>query len=357
MLGGIYGYMEMARNVLTTQETAKPAEYLDKAIGIFERTKHLTKQLLTFAKGGQPVKKGGDLVSLIKETAHFILTGSNVSPEFDFAPDLWPCDFDANMIGQVFDNIIINAKQAMHEGGSIFFTAENTGLQADEIPALKAGRYIRIKVRDTGIGIAEDSMPRIFDPFYTTKASGSGLGLATSYSIVKKHGGHIFASSEAGKGTVFHVLLPAKASIPAETTVTAGEAVNKPKGIDAGSLRVLVMDDEKYMRDMLSEMLCSLGCEVTTATDGNEALNLIQEASAKGTPFNCALMDLTIPGKMGGREAIGQLRKTDTALIVIAISGYYEDDVMTAPNRYGFNGSITKPFKRAAIEKELNRHF
>ena len=214
---------------------------------------------------------------------------------------------------------------------------------------------MRVTVGDTGVGIPEAIITKIFDPFYTTKATGSGLGLATVFSIIEKHGGHISVSSEVGKGTMFSILLPASAASGSDNPAACVARTGADNGFS--HLRFLVMDDEEYIRDMTSVMLESFGCEVAGARDGHEALSMLQEAAQKGVPYHGVLMDLTIPGKMGGREAVRALREKNAAVVAIAVSGYSDDPIIADPCRYGFNGSIAKPFMRETLAKELRRHF
>ncbi len=347
LLGGILGNIEMARQYSPAGSPA--ARHLDRALGVFDRARDLTRQLLTFSKGGAPHRQTGDLAAAVQENAAFVLAGSNVRSEFRLPPGLWPCDFDAGQIGQVIDNIVINAQQAMPNGGQIVITAANVILQAEDLPPLKAGRYVRISIADAGIGIPPDLVGRIFDPFFTTKQKGSGLGLAVCYSIMQKHDGMISVESTPGKGTTFHLHFPA----------SAGEAAGKPPARSAGHRgggRILVMDDEDFLRDLMVRMIGGMGYQVMTAADGAEALRLCAEARVTGKPFRAAFFDLTVPGGMGGREAVAELRGGEPALPVFAVSGYSEDPAMAAPRSFGFTDSIRKPFRLDDLADLLNRH-
>jgi PAS domain S-box-containing protein len=358
LLGGMYGYIEMAQMQVESMENKKPAEYLGKALGIFERTRDLTRQLLTFAKGGSPVKRAGSLEAVVRGNAEFMLTGTPLTCTFSIPEGLRTCEFDENMIGQVIDNLVINAKQAAVEGGgAIEIGLQNVDLLSGELPPLKKGGYVRISIRDNGRGIPAEILPKIFDPFFTTKQSGSGLGLSTCYSIVKKHNGTITVESAEGKGTTFHLYLPAIAADAVAAAFDLPEKNDaKPGETRVGFGRVLVMDDEEYMRDVVAAMLVASARSVVCARDGQEAIVRIQEARVQEQPFDAIIMDLTIPGGMGGREAIGKLRIIDKTILAIAMSGYSDDPVMADPMRFGFDGCLAKPLRKADLERELGRH-
>jgi PAS domain S-box-containing protein len=345
LLGGIYGYLEMAHES-TQDETL--IRYISKATKTMERARGLTMQLLTFAKGGAPIMEHGSLVPFVQETASFALSGSNISCVYSIPEDLWTCKFDRNQIGQVIDNIVINAKQAMPDGGSIALTIRNRTIAERQHPSLAPGQYVEIAVRDTGIGIPREVLPRIFDPFYTTKAAGHGLGLATCYSIVKRHGGCIDVESEPGTGSTFHVFLPASNDeVSAKTTQT--------HALHRGSGTILVMDDEEVIRDTTRDMLESLGYNVVCAADGREALGVVSAELSVHARLTALIFDVTIPGGMGGKEAIAEVRKMGVDAPAFVASGYTEDPVMAAPQEYGFTASIAKPFKKSELSELLNR--
>jgi CheY-like chemotaxis protein len=251
----------------------------------------------------------------------------------------------------VVDNIVINAQQAMPQGGAITITARNTMLKESQVATLVAGRYIRVSVKDSGIGIPADILPRIFDPFFTTKQKGSGLGLATSFSIMTRHNGHIDVESAPGKGATFHLYLPASDE-NGETTAPAGAEVVQHKG--AGCF--LVMDDEAVMRDTIGNMLESLGYEVVSLCDGNEVMLHFQDAIAKGKTFAAIILDLTIPGGMGGNETARAIRKIDGTVPIFISSGYAEDPMLAEPQKYGFADSICKPYIKAELAAMLEKH-
>jgi PAS domain S-box-containing protein len=348
LLGIIFGNIDLARMVCP--EDSKVKECLDRAFSGMSRAKDLTQQLITFSKGGSPIKRTASPAGIIKEAVKFALSGSNCGSRFHIEDGLWFCDFDENQIAQVIDNIVINAQQAMPMGGAIAVEARNVRVQSGEAPGLTAGRYVKISVRDQGIGIAPSILPRIFDPFFTTKQKGYGLGLATAYSIIKKHGGDIAVDSTVNQGSTFHVLLPAaegEASPLAETI----------KETHGGTGRFLVMDDEVMLLEMAGDILKDMGYDVTTATDGRSAIDLFKKAKNSRKPFTGVIMDLTIPGGMGGKEAIEEIRKLDKDVPAIVSSGYSDDPVMSDPGNYGFTASITKPYSLHELVKLLNRIF
>ncbi|MBL8025079.1 MAG: PAS domain S-box protein [Fibrobacteres bacterium] len=346
IMGGIFGYIDMA-NVSTKEP--KVNSYLSKAMNTIERARDLTQQLLTFAKGGDPHQEIGQLFPFIEETARFALSGANVSCKFDIQPDLWVCNFDKNQIGQVIDNLIINAQQAMPVGGTINLTARNMSLSENEHPSLKTGEYVKISIKDSGIGIPKELITKIFDPFFTTKAKGHGLGLATCYSIINRHGGCIDVESEQGKGSTFKIYLPA----------APGAALAAVRLLDKnhnGSGTFLIMDDEEVMRDIIGDMLVSLGYTVISKENGKEAVEfLLTETNANRT-ITGLIFDLTVPGGMGGKAAIEEIRKTNKSIPAFVASGYADDPVMKNPTEYGFMASICKPFRKSELSEMLNKH-
>ncbi len=347
LLSGIFGYIEMAR--LKSSSDKNVMEYLDKAFTVFDRARGLTQQLLTFSKGGLPIRKTGDISLLIKDSTEFVLSGSNISYDFEVGENLRLCDFDENQIAQVIDNIIINAKQAMPLGGRISVTVKNYFLDKHVIPILRSGDYIKISITDTGIGIQQDHLKRIFDPFFTTKQQGNGLGLATCYSIIKKHDGFIEAKSSPGKGSEFVIYLPASEE-GVENDLYSGTMQH------TGSGKILIMDDEDFIRDISIGLLKLIGYDGVEAADGVEVLNILAKANENGEPFDGAILDLTIPGGMGGRETLVEIRKLYPDLPVFASSGFSEDPVIAKPHDFGFTGSIRKPYRKDELAEMLNEY-
>jgi PAS domain S-box-containing protein len=346
LLGGIFGYLELAQ--LEATEPAVRQDLAAAAVTI-ERARGLTRQLLTFAKGGAPVKRGGNLVPVIKENVRFALSGTNVSCQLDLPDDLWSCVFDPVQVSQVIDNLVINAAQAMPTGGSIEIVARNIALKEGDIPPLAAGPFVKIHIRDTGSGIPPALLQRIFDPFFTTKQTGNGLGLATAYSIVKRHDGTILVDSQPGCGTTFTLYFPAA---PALAAAPAPRQVPSQQG--RGS--ILVMDDERALLDVTTKFLASLGYKVLTACDGREAIDLFVRTTSGNHDVVAVILDLTIPGGLGGKEAAAAIRQRDPAMPIFVASGYAQDPIMAAPKEHGFTDSLCKPYTRSDLSALLARH-
>ncbi|MDQ5977362.1 MAG: two-component system, cell cycle sensor histidine kinase and response regulator CckA [Verrucomicrobiota bacterium] len=304
------------------------------------RARDITQQLLTFAKGGDPVRTAVALPDIVTEAANFARHGSNVRFEFDLPADLPPGDVDAGQISRVVHNLVINAVQAMPDGGLVQLSLVAATLRAGEVDALPAGPYLRLTISDSGPGIPADVLPRIFDPYFSTKsqAGSSGLGLATVRSIVKKHNGHIEVESRLGQGTTFRLWLPA-AGQESPATGQAGW-----RSIAHLPARILVMDDEDVIRRVVGRMLALAGHETVFALDGAEAVRAYVAARQSGRPFDVVIFDLTVPGGMGGREALQELLKIDPRVRAVASSGYSSDPVMGNPRAYGFRVSLPKPY-------------
>ncbi len=312
------------------------------------RAKDLTQQLLTFSKGGLPVKKTASICELLKGTVEFALKGRNVVSEFIVAKDLYPVEIDIGQIHQVINNLVINAMQAMPEGGGLNIICENLDEDSiKDIETLERRKYIKISFKDQGSGIKKEDLPKIFNPYFTTKYSGSGLGLASSFSIIKNHGGLITVDSEFGKGTTFCIYLPA----------SGGKVVIDDQKEDAplkGKGRILLMDDEKTIRDLTSNILEFMGYDVEIVKDGNEAIELYKDFMNKDIAIDLVIMDLTIPGGMGGKETVAKLLEINPEVKVVISSGYCEDSAMINYKEYGFSGVIKKPFKIQHLTKVLN---
>ncbi|MBM2837979.1 MAG: hypothetical protein HW415_604 [Deltaproteobacteria bacterium] len=346
LLNGIYGYIFLAKE----ESKAVPAAgFLEKALNTLNRARGLTNQLITFAKGGDPLPKTGALFPFIKDTALFSLSGSAVSCRFNIPDNLWLCNFDEGQISQVISNLVINAKEAMPMGGSIEISARNAIIGAGEHAALPQGNYVKVSIKDSGVGMPEKTLSRIFDPFFSTKEKGSGLGLALSYSIVKRHGGFLGVESEPGKGSTFHIYLPASKNVNAAAAPLSGST-------HKGAGRILLMDDEDFIRESLGHILESMGYSVMGTKDGQEALNILAEEEESGRSFVAVILDLTVKGGMGGREAIAEIRKLNPGIPVFVSSGYSEDPVISRPNEYGFTDSICKPFNKSELAEMLNRN-
>jgi CheY-like chemotaxis protein len=292
------------------------------------------------------VKKIFPIESLLKESASFVLSGSNIILKFDISEDIWNAEIDEGQISQVFHNLVINARQAMSGGGLIKISAENISISnEDEIP-LNTGDYIKIIFQDDGPGIKSENLNNIFDPFFTTKEEGSGLGLAITYSIIKKHDGYISVESIIGTGTIFTIYLPAKKKLLEKETADQKKRYR-------GSGRILLMDDDKSIRNTVSKMLKYFGFNVDSAGDGEEAIKMYKKALATEDPYRMVILDLTIPGKMGGRETVGELKKIDPHVKAVVSSGYSNDPVMANHSEYGFSAVVKKPFVVEELEDVL----
>ncbi len=342
LLTAIMGNISLAKAQLPTDN--KTQTRLTEAERASIRAKDLTQQLLTFAKGGAPVRRSASVSELIRETARFALSGSNVSCEFAIGHDLHQVEIDEGQISQVIHNLIINADQAMPVGGTIRIVCDEATLADNEAPPLPAGRYIRIAISDQGVGIPAKHLQRIFDPYFTTKEKGRGLGLASAYSIIRNHDGQISVSSDPGRGTTFTIHLPIS---EAEPVAEQG----KECIVRGGKGRILVMDDEEAVLEIAGDILAHLGYEVEFAREGGEAVELFSKAGEAGSPFNAVLLDLTVPGGMGGKETIERLRKIDAEVMAIVSSGYSNDPVMSEFSSYGFSGVISKPYRIEEMAK------
>ena len=344
ILTAIIGNLSLAR---LYNDSDKVSERLKESERAALQATDLTQQLLNFARGGVPVKETASIAELLEQTTIFTLRGSNVRCEFSIPDDLWTLDIDEGQIGRVINNLIINADQAMPEGGIVRVHAKNVVVEKSDNLPLKDGKYVKILIQDQGLGISKDHLQRIFDPYFTTKHKGSGLGLANSYSIIRKHDGYISVESEVGVGTIFCIYLLASSG---EAPIGMGKQADKPI---MGKGRILMMDDEEYIRELAGEMLCNIGYEVTTVTDGTEVIELYKEARGSEYPYDAVIMDLTVPGGMGAKKAIMSLVEIDPEVRVIASSGYPNDPVMANFSQYGFSNTIAKPYRIEALSEVL----
>ncbi len=318
---------------------------LTEAENIIFTAKFLPQQLLTFAKGGLPIKESIFVRDLIDTGINLVMSGSDIECKISLPDDLRPVEVDEGQIIQVLTNLLINANHAMPEGGTVRISAENIDIKSEGSIPLKNGEYVKLSIQDSGIGIPEEHLQRVFDPFFTTKRGGSGLGLATAYSIVKKHNGYIALESEVGGGTTFHVYLPAS-----EKTAVI------PKGAGAiygGRGKILIMDDDENILEFTGDILRHFGYSVELAKEGREMIEIYERAMQSGQPFDAVIMDLTIAGGMGGRETIQELLKLDPSVKAIVASAYFNDPVLANFRQYGFCGALVKPYKVENLSKEL----
>ncbi|HOM86764.1 MAG TPA: PAS domain S-box protein [Spirochaetota bacterium] len=348
ILEGVMGYIGLASTYIKDNNIS---ELLGEALKSVQRAKGLTGQLLTFAKGGTPIKKTQSVIPLLKDTVKFALSGSNVKAEFNCDEDLWNAEFDYNQIAQVIENIVINAVHAMPMGGTITVGAHNITFALNEHPLLPAGKYIKIAIADKGIGIPKDILSKIFDPFFTTKSKGHGLGLATGYSIIARHNGTIEVDSIPGQGTTFYIYLPATQQ------KVEMEEKNKTYEKKLTGGKILVLDDDAMMQKLMISFLEHLGFEAMAVEDGQSAVNLFLHEKEKGTPFNALIFDLTVKGGMGGTEAIQLIRQHDTGVPAFVMSGYHDDQVLANPEEYGFNNGLSKPFTIEELQHLLAKYF
>jgi len=340
ILTGVMGNISFAQMLLDPyHKSFKPLAEAEKAS---LRATELARQLLTFARGGEPVRKIISLQEVVNESVELVLSGSNVKGIIDIPDATHAIDADEGQLSQVLHNIVINAAQAMPGGGTLTVTARNETLAETNDMSLNPGSYVRLTIADQGCGMPEAVMTKIFDPYFTTKSAGNGLGLASAYSIVTRHGGHIGVDSVLDRGTVFTIHLPSIGeTYSAYTTESAAESAGEQHG--GGS--ILVMDDEAMIRDFTSAMLQELGYQVTTCTGGAEAITLYQRALRSGSPFAAVIMDLTIPGGIGGKEAAQQVLAMDAKAKLIVSSGYSNDPIVSDYSAYGFSAAVAKPYR------------
>jgi PAS domain S-box-containing protein len=343
-LAGIIGNLSLAKLDISSTDVVYPRlEEMEKAA---LRAKDLTQQLLTFSKGGDPVKRTAELTHLVKEAALFALRGSNVRCDFIFQAKSLVSEVDESQISQVIHNLILNADQAMPEGGVVQIRGEIIKLPSNNAFSLNAGDYVKLAIQDQGIGIKKEQLKKVFDPYFTTKQRGSGLGLAVVYSIIDKHDGRITIDSELGEGATFSIYLPVAQEI--EPKLKDAKTL-----IESGVGHILVMDDEDFIRKLASDMLRKIGYTVKVAKDGEEAIQLYKQAIESGQAFDAVILDLTIPGGMGGKETIQQLLLIDENVKAIVSSGYSNDPAMSNHSRYGFKKAVKKPYLIQEISEAL----
>jgi len=347
LLQGVFGYISMARR--TYDQKDKSLAMLEQAEKALHQSVNLTTQLLTFSKGGKPIKKPLSLEPVVENAVKFALSGSRTEYQLNMDQGLWQVNGDAGQLGQVIQNIVLNADQAMPLGGVVKITARNMAAEDASLPpTLAQGNYVALLIEDNGVGIPESYLNKIFDPYFTTKEKGSGLGLATSYSIIRNHEGQIVVTSEAGKGSLFSLFLPAL------TTRSSAEAIVWMTPAAAPKARILVMDDEELIRGLVTMLLGELGHEVEVAAHGEAALAAYKEAAAAGRPFDLVILDLTVRGGMGGAETVQRLREIDPGVKAIVSSGYSEDAIIADYQKHGFKAFLKKPYDADELRSVLD---
>jgi PAS domain S-box-containing protein len=351
ILTGIVGSISLARMLL--EHSHQASGLLVQAEDACQRAADLAQQLLTFARGSQPIKKLVTARRIIEASASLVLRGSRAQSVITVADDLKALEVDEGQLSQAFNNIIINAAQAMPEGGVITISAENAVLGEVNDQSLPSGTYVKFSFTDTGCGISVENQKNIFDPYFTTKASGNGLGLASVHSIISKHAGHIDVSSREGVGTTFVVLLPASDRQAEETKIELSVLPGRKHTHGP----ILVMDDEEVIRKLAAEMLLTLGYEVQTCSSGEQAITIYHAAMTAEVPFAAVIMDLTVPGGMGGKEAARRILELDPTAYLIVSSGYSNDPVMAGYTKFGFSATLAKPYNIIGLEKILTMMF
>ncbi|MCP5006824.1 MAG: response regulator [Planctomycetes bacterium] len=329
---------------MTTAKESKAYERLIEAEKVALKAGSLTKQFLTFSKGGTAIMKAASIKDVLEESICFSMKGSSITCQNSIPYDLRLLELDEGQIGQVINNLIINARQAMPEGGIIRVKAENITIGDQDVPTMDAGDCVRITIQDQGVGIPGENIEKIFDPFFTTKEMESGLGLTSCFSIIKNHGGHIMVESEPGVGTTFSVYIPASTK---ETHIQEKREENPVMG------KVLIMDDEELIRLTASAILKDLGYDVVLSGNGDEAIGFYYEAEDSGHPFDAVVLDLTIRGGMGGMETIKRLHEINPKVKALVSSGYSDAPVMSDFRKYGFSGVITKPYAMEDLNRAL----
>ncbi|MBA2585351.1 MAG: response regulator [Chthoniobacterales bacterium] len=326
--------------------------FLSKAGQAAQHAAHLSSQLLTFSKGGAPLKKVVSMAELLEQATEFSLYGSNLRSDIDIPSDLWKAEVDGGQIEQVLSALLLNAREAMPHGGTVSIKAANVELEERAGALLPAGRFIKVTVTDAGYGVPEELTTKIFDPYFTTKPTGSGLGLAISYSIVKKHGGLLQLESTGPEGSVFAFYVPAS-----DEKLVAPDHRIADRTFHFNHQRVLVMDDEAAIRELTSQLLSTLGYEVTAVPDGSEAVRLYERALRRGENFQAVILDATVRGGMGGLATIERLRGMDPQVNAIICSGYSDEAALSEFLDYGFRGALPKPFTRRELADALQRAF
>ena len=346
LLTGILGNITLSRSLLGSGEDI--SDRLKDAEFASLRARDLTMQLLTFAKGGEPIKKVVMFEHVLEQSANLSLRGSNVVCDFDIDENLWPVEIDEGQITQVLNNIIINSNQAMPEGGTIKIEAQNVNINDKSKINIDYGNYVKVTIKDEGIGIPTEYLSKVFDPYFSTKKDGHGLGLTSCYSIIKKHKGIIYVNSELGKGTDFIFYLPANSDY-------IYEAKEEKPTYQTGNGKILFMDDEELIRDVAKEILESEGYNLEFAIEGREAIDMYKNSINDKQKFDLVILDLTIPGGLGGKDTIKEILKMDPEAKAIVSSGYSNDPIMAEYTKYGFSDFVPKPYNYEQLVNIVNK--
>lgn len=355
LLSAIMGYVSLAR--YRTRDDDEASEYLMQAEEAARRARELTGELITFSRGGAPVKKPGSMGDVLRESTKYSLEGSRVTCDFLMPPAPWPVDFDEDQMKRAMKNFLVNAVESMPDGGSILVMLENCDegiVRGRGEPGME--KCVKVSIRDHGAGIPERNLPMIFDPYFSTKKRGArkgmGMGLAIARSIIKKHHGHIHVESRVGVGSTFIIYLPASDKRPAPSDGAKAPLPEKP---GAWGGKILVLEDEPMLGSLVKQMLDRFGYRAEHAIDGVEAIEMYRSAMESGKPFDGAILDLTVKGGMGGGTAILKLLELDPHVKAIVSSGYSNDPVMIDCKKYGFTGALLKPYSMEELRKTLNR--
>ena len=344
----IIGNISLAKLNLNNNNLNKVYDKLSIAEKACNSAKSASHQLLSYAKGGYPIKRIVSILPILKESVEISLAGSNVRCEYSTQESLYPVEIDENQISQVVNNLLINSKQAMQEGGTVFINVENCNIENNQHDFLHQGNYIKLSIRDKGDGIPDNVLPKIYDPFFSTKTYGIGLGLTTCSSIIKKHDGLITVESQLGEGTIFNVYLPA---LPSNVMFEHEQDHDSIK-ING---RVLIMDDDDLIQDIINEKLSDIGYDIEFASEGNEAIEKYKKARINNQPFDAVILDLIIPGGIGGKEVLGKLIEIDPKTKAIALSAYSDDPAILDCVSYGYKSSISKPFELDELCEVLHK--
>jgi nitrogen-specific signal transduction histidine kinase/CheY-like chemotaxis protein len=358
ILTSTLGYISLAKVV--TGEENKIFPRLKKAEDAGFRAKEISYRLLTFSKGGEPQKRKESIVDTLEQAAHHILKSPQITTDWHIDDELWPVMFDAHQVSLAVNNILKNAAEALSNKGCIEIKVKNFRVPGKRSPAIKRGNYVKITITDQGSGIPDEYLPKIFDPYFTTKEKAEGIGLTTAYSIIRKHGGWIGAKSKKDRGasgTTVTFLLPAAVTLPEQKKTAVSVPIPRKRAEPpiVKKRKILVMDDEDLVREIAGEMLEFLEYEAVSAEDGEEALDLYQSAMKSGNPVEVVILDLVVPTGMGGKECIQKLQEIDPNVKAVVSSGYSDDPVVANFQDYGFRGVLPKPYKINELRQILEK--